>query len=564
MVPGRNSDGKACWWKRFSWGLAFGVLGVWMGATVCTASRLEAAWTVVVYNTEDPFSGKIARYYAKRRQIPQENLIGLSLPLTETCSQTVFEEKLEQPLLRILEERNFVHRTNRLWRLPHQTQKRLVPFFDRVRVLYIVLCRGVPLRIARESMDKGASKTAGRLIYRNEAAVDSELASMAFRLAGVSINGPMANPAYRSTNRVERTHSWRGVFYVARLDGPTPEDAMALVDRALEAESSGVGGRAYIDLRGLTSGGYVLGDKWLRKAWEVAQNWGFDCVVDQDGAVLPEGRPMPYPFLYAGWYARNLCGPWLDPDLEIPPGAIAYHIHSFSASTLRSTSRGWVGPLIHRGVTASIGYVYEPYLGGTIDVGIFWDRLLNHGMTFGEAAYAAMPTLSWQTTVVGDPLYRPFPPGSNVKALQARTAWALAWKYVYETNQRLQAGANPVWLAQELIQHPVSRRFSFLQEKIGDLYGKANQWDKAFQHYKEALRLVREVHQQRWLHCKLAHLQAERKEWKAALEEVDQYLEALDEISPDPLFLKEAIEWAKQAKDSDRLARYQKLLAQKN
>jgi len=29
-------------------------------------------------------------------------------------------------------------------------------------------------------------------------------------------------------------------------------------------------------------------------------------------------------------------------------------------------------------------------------------------ITFGEAAWAAQPVLSWQTTVVGDPLYRPF------------------------------------------------------------------------------------------------------------------------------------------------------------
>ena len=28
--------------------------------------------------------------------------------------------------------------------------------------------------------------------------------------------------------------------------------------------------------------------------------------------------------------------------------------------------------------------------------------------TFGDAAYYAEPVLSWQTTFVGDPLYRPF------------------------------------------------------------------------------------------------------------------------------------------------------------
>jgi hypothetical protein len=35
-------------------------------------------------------------------------------------------------------------------------------------------------------------------------------------------------------------------------------------------------------------------------------------------------------------------------------------------------------------------------------------RALSQGKTFGDAAYYALPTLSWQAVAIGDPLYRPF------------------------------------------------------------------------------------------------------------------------------------------------------------
>ena len=35
-------------------------------------------------------------------------------------------------------------------------------------------------------------------------------------------------------------------------------------------------------------------------------------------------------------------------------------------------------------------------------------RALSAGRTLGDAAYYALPALSWQTIVIGDPLYRPF------------------------------------------------------------------------------------------------------------------------------------------------------------
>jgi len=39
--------------------------------------------------------------------------------------------------------------------------------------------------------------------------------------------------------------------------------------------------------------------------------------------------------LYYGWYAGNVAGPFSQPGFKFVPGAIAAHIHSYSAATLR-------------------------------------------------------------------------------------------------------------------------------------------------------------------------------------------------------------------------------------
>ena len=92
------------------------------------------------------------------------------------------------------------------------------------------------------------------------------------------------------------------------------------------------------------------------------------------------------------------------------------HIHSFSASTIRQPDNFWVGPLIRHGAAGTLGNVYEPFLQLTPTLDIFYDRLVN-GLTFAESAYAALPAVSWITTLVGDPFILPVQPRSNIREL---------------------------------------------------------------------------------------------------------------------------------------------------
>jgi hypothetical protein len=122
---------------------------------------------------------------------------------------------------------------------------------------------------------------------------------------------------------------------------------------------------------------------------------------------MPASDRCDAPALYFGWHTPDLNGPFALPGFRFPVGAVVLHIHSYSAHTLRSAAEGWSGPLVARGVTATAGNVFEPYLQFTHRPDLLF-RALVRGDDLVDAAYYALPVLSWQGVLVGDPLYRPF------------------------------------------------------------------------------------------------------------------------------------------------------------
>jgi hypothetical protein len=179
------------------------------------------------------------------------------------------------------------------------------------------------------------------------------------------------------------------------------------------------------------------------------------------------------------------------PAVEFMPGAFAYHLHSFSACSLRVTNRYWVGPLLAKGATITMGCVAEPYLEFTPDVATFVSRLLYSGFSFGEAAYACQRTLSWQTTVVGDPLYRPF--GRNLDELllelEARDSRWRPWAYLRLLDINLANGRPLVEGEAYLEQLELTRHSAVLSEKLADLYAALGKPSSAVHAYEQALAL---------------------------------------------------------------------------
>ena len=66
-----------------------------------------------------------------------------------------------------------------------------------------------------------------------------------------------------------------------------------------------------------------------------------------------------------------------------------------------------IADYIHEGVTGISGYVYEPYLQACERPQILFPAYVQ-GLNLAESFYLAMPYLSWQTVVVGDPLVSPY------------------------------------------------------------------------------------------------------------------------------------------------------------
>ena len=298
----------------------------------------------------------------------------------------------------------------------------------------------------------------------------------------------MPNPFYAATNRAA-LHPTNGLLLVTRLDGPSAAIARGLVDKAMEAETNGLWGRAYIDSRGLTNGGYKAGDNWMRQAAAAARQAGYETVLDEKPETFSASYPMSQIALYLGWYDQQVSGPFTRPTVEFMPGAFAYHLYSFSAQTIRASNQSWVAVLLQKGATCTMGMVDEPYLHYTPDVSICAVALVSLGYSFGEAAYASQTALSWQTTILGDPLYRPWGQreGELRAALVQRGSPLAEWSYLMSANRKLTIRAALPVVLDALESEPATRRSAVLTEKVGDLYWAHGKIPDAIGAYEAAL-----------------------------------------------------------------------------
>jgi uncharacterized protein (TIGR03790 family) len=448
---------------------------------------------VVVYNTRMPGSKMVAEHYAKMRRVPEAQVYGLDLPITEEMTRAEFRDALQFPLASRLV-------VDKLWRFgsvtnaatngqPARVEHRVVES----KIRYAVLCYGVPLKIAPDpNLHEPARENVRPELLRNEAAVDSELSWLPLVKMDIPLSGPLPNWVYGVTNPA-LLHPTNGILLVARLDGPGVDIALGLVDKALAAERDGLWGRAYFDARGLPQSdtNYILGDEWILGAGEICRELGFETIVDKNPDTFPADFPMSQIAIYCGWYDGNVSGPFALPKVEFMPGAFAYHLHSSSAATLRSTNQCWAGPLLAKGATCTMGCVYEPYLSCTPNVAAFLARLIAGGFTFGEAAWAAQPVLSWQTTVVGDPLYRPFAKEpTELHAEFARTHNPLIeWSYLRIVDLGLVHGAPVAQLAAFLETIPATTNSAVLTEKLADFYEMRGKPSSAIETFQRALTL---------------------------------------------------------------------------
>lgn len=360
----------------------------WLCRCLCCWLVCQQGWAltpeqvVVLCNESSLLSQEAASTYLRERGIPRSQLVSLGgIPQGADISRSDFERVIVQPLL--------YQASIRGWRFPSG-----VPQDGKTPIYALVLMPDFPLRVRAEPGEKGGARmTTG-------ASLDSELSLLGARYPK---EGPLRNPYFKKAESI--TDAKVPVTIVCRIDGPDRKAILRMIQDPPEVEHHGLTGWTVVD----QGGPYPQGDAWFAAIAKRATDAYQPLFHDTAPKTLPQDYPlMDNTAFYFGWYTQNPNGPFgaaASGGFRFAPGAVAYHLHSFSAVTIRDT-RCWVGALLDRGAAVTVGNVAEPFLDGTIEPSVFYDRLLK-GYPVGEAAMMALPCLSWQWVVLGDPLYRP-------------------------------------------------------------------------------------------------------------------------------------------------------------
>ena len=357
------------------------------------AEAQSAANVLVVSNRASAASETIARYYVEHRGISQTNVCAIMTAVTESIARPAYESQIEGPIWQCIAGAR-----------AHD------------RILYIVLTKDVPLRI---------SGTAGRTGHQRERRLGVDAALPAPHRTDCPTSGVRRQPVLRGDG-AGREHPAlqpsrnQDIYLVTRLDGYTVQDAIGLVDKAAAAAPRG---RFILDERGaLVDPG---GDRWLRATAERLRSQGLDdrITLDESRQVLTKQADV------LGYYSWGSNDPAIRSrhfDMAFVPGALAGMFVSTDGRTFKEPPASWtpsddarngvfggshqslMADLIRDGVTGAAGHVDEPYLDATIRPDILFPAYVS-GRNLAESYYAAMPYLSWQTIIVGDPLCAPFP-----------------------------------------------------------------------------------------------------------------------------------------------------------
>lgn len=370
-----------------------------IGLLICLVPVLQASPAVpnpevvaVLYNSSSSESKAIAAYYAEVRKIPEGNLVGLPMPEKEEVTREEFNSSILEPLKAEYDRRGWWNR--------QLHDGKLIPVRKKIRVIACI--HGVPSRVAAQAGDPKIVPGGPPPLNTTEAAVDSELALIGND--GLPMPAALVNKYFKQDLSVFDTNL--STTLVGRIDGPSRAICERMIRDAIETEKTGLWGMAVIDI----SKKYAnteLGDPWLEAIARSNRETGIPTLVDRFPDTLPTNYPLRDVACYYGWYDWNVSGPFLNSAFRFKRGAIAVHLHSFSAAQLRDPGKNWSAPLLARGAAATLGNVHEPYLEMTHHFDIFQARL-RAGYTLVEAAYMSVPVLSWQNVVLGDPLYRPY------------------------------------------------------------------------------------------------------------------------------------------------------------
>jgi uncharacterized protein (TIGR03790 family) len=367
------------------------LVGGFLGFTPAETRAQGPESVALVINDQSAASRRVGDYYARKRAIPASNIIHIWVADSETIDRGRYNGLIERPIAEALTRQGLQD-----------------------RILYLVLAKGIPLRITGSTGQSGTVSS-----------VDSELTLLYRRMTGETtpIAGWIPNPYFLGSRPIRDaeafTHRRFDIYLVTRLDAFTMEEALALVDKALTPSREG---KIVLDEKStLIDRG---GDAWLRASASELETLG-----QGDRVALEATRKVATdisPVLgYYSWGSNDPANRLRRLHLGFVPGAIAGTFVSSDGRTFNEPPAGWapgddrsksfagtpqslIGDLLREGATGAAGHVAEPFLEGTVRPQILFPAYVS-GFNLVESFYLAIPYLSWQTIVIGDPLCAPFP-----------------------------------------------------------------------------------------------------------------------------------------------------------
>ena len=387
---------------------------------------LEPANILIVANKDMPESISVAKYYAKKRNVPEENIVLLSLPKGEDILRTDFEPKLAEPLREALKlKKDNIKVILTVYGVPLRVGTKVLSDDEKVKADEIKkqldgsrkeLELAEKDKTEKDKLDGLKKKIADlndqhRISMASEslACVDSEL--MCLWWPAYELSRWQPNPLYWKAPQ-EIKKKFPSTLMTCRLDGPTAEIAKRLVDDAIEVEAKGLKGKVYFDARGISlnpknpgdASGYGGYDESFREAAALLKSAGMDVTLDDKGSLF-EPDSCKDAALYSGWYSH---AKFID-CCKYVKGAVAWHLASSEAITLRNpASKVWCPNLLQKGVAATLGPVAEPYTIAFPKPAEFFGFLITGKYTLVETYSRTTYLTSWMTVLVGDPLYNPY------------------------------------------------------------------------------------------------------------------------------------------------------------
>jgi uncharacterized protein (TIGR03790 family) len=339
---------------------------------LCSGLRPEqnpADHVLLVINQPSVESTEVGAYYRSKRGIARENVVFVDVSRTEEVSNSEYRSAIEEPVRKAVKG-------------------------SKTRIDYIVLTKGIPIRIALSGL-----------------AVDSMLAAMDLKFE------PITKPAEAEIKRAINPYFGKnepfdskkfGYYLVTRLDGFTVADAKALVDNSLAAKPE-KGPFFFDEADNRKADGYGEIQKTLGAAESVLTKKGLEATIDRTSAFVVPGSPL---MGYASWGSNDSGFSWQAyRKIKFLPGSICETFVSTSGRSFAPTATGsgqsLIGDLIANGVTGIKGYVSEPFTFALARPEILFDRYTS-GRNLAESFYAASLVLKWKDIVIGDPLCSPY------------------------------------------------------------------------------------------------------------------------------------------------------------